>query len=286
MTNTRSCMTPVAIEEIINQRVDATLEARRVNRDLELENGNGNGGRDGNGNSNGNGNRNGNGNGIGNGNNGGDNSDGNENRNVNGRGDRPVSLECTYQDFMKCQPLGFKGTKGVVGLIRWSEKMEIVFHINNCLERYQVKYATCTLLDNALTWWNSHKRTIRTDVAYALSWRELLKLMTEVYCPRNEIQKMETELWNLSVKNNDMATYTQRFQELTIYRVEKFIRGLPDNIQGNVITAEPKKLQDVVRIANNLMNQKLKDYAVRNAENKRRLNNNYRNNYGQQLPHK
>ncbi|GJV00517.1 reverse transcriptase domain-containing protein [Tanacetum coccineum] len=153
-----------------------------------------------------------------------------------------------------------------------------------------------TLLDSALTWWNSHKRTIGTDVAYALSWRELLKLMTEVYCPRNEIQKMETELWNLSVKNNDMATYTQRFQELTMMctkmvpeeedRVEKFIGGLPDNIQGNVIAAEPTRLQDVVRIANNLMDQKLKGYAVRNTKNKRRLNNNYRNNRGQQPPHK
>ncbi|GJY38100.1 putative reverse transcriptase domain-containing protein [Tanacetum coccineum] len=170
--------------------------------DLELGNGNNNGG-DGNGN--------GNGNGTGNGNNEGDNDDGNKNHNMNGRGDRPVARECTYQDFIKCQPLSFKETKGVVGLIRWSEKMEIVFHISNCSERYQVKYANCTLLDSALTWWNSHKRTIRTDAVYALSWRELLKLMTEVYCPRNEIQKMETEMWNLSVKNNDMATYTQRF---------------------------------------------------------------------------
>ncbi|GJV61266.1 putative reverse transcriptase domain-containing protein [Tanacetum coccineum] len=94
--------------------------------------------------------------------------------------------------------------------------METVFHISNCPEKYQVKYATCTLLDSALTWWNSYKRTIGTDAAYALSWRELLKLITEVYCLRNEIQKMETELWNLSVKNNDIATYTQRFQELTM----------------------------------------------------------------------
>ncbi|GJR07363.1 hypothetical protein Tco_0530347 [Tanacetum coccineum] len=153
MTNTRSGMTPAAIEEMINQRVDAALEARRVNRDLELGNGNDNGG-DGNGD--------GNGNGTGNGNNGGDNGDGNENRNVNGRGDRPVAHECTYQDFMKCQPLSFKGTEGVVGLIRWSKKMETVFHISNCPERYQVK--------------------------------ELLKLMTKVYCSRNEIQKMETKL--------------------------------------------------------------------------------------------
>ncbi|GJZ44998.1 hypothetical protein Tco_0592594 [Tanacetum coccineum] len=66
------------------------------------------------------------------------------------------------------------GTKEWFGLglwIRWSEKMETVFHISNCPEKYQVKYATCTLLDSALTWWNSHKRTIGTEAAYALSWR-------------------------------------------------------------------------------------------------------------------
>ncbi|GJT36854.1 putative reverse transcriptase domain-containing protein [Tanacetum coccineum] len=312
MTNTRSGMTHAAIEEMINQRVNAALEAHQVNQNLALgnNNGNGNGNNNGNGNGNdngnGNGNNNGNGNGNdngdgnengnGNGNNGGDNGDGNENPNVNGRGGRLVARECTYQDFMKCQPTSFKGTEGVVGLIRWSEKMETVFHISNCPERYQVKYATCTLLDSALTWWNSHKRTIGTDAAYALSWRELMRLMTEVYCPRNEIQKMETELWNLSVKNNDIASYTQRFQELTMMctkmvpeeedRVEKFIGGLPDNIQGNVIAAEPTRLQDAVRIANNLMDQKLKSYAVRNAENKRRLDNNYGNNRGQQPPHK
>ncbi|GJV61560.1 putative reverse transcriptase domain-containing protein [Tanacetum coccineum] len=98
------------------------------------------------------------------------------------------------------------------------------------------------------------------------------------------------------MKKNDMATYTKRFQELTMMyikmvpeeedRVEKFIGGLPDNIQGNVIAAELTRLQDVVRIANNLMDQKLKGYAVRNTENKRRLNNNYGNNRGQQPPHK
>ncbi|GKD04716.1 putative reverse transcriptase domain-containing protein [Tanacetum coccineum] len=110
--------------------------------------------------------------------------------------------------------------------------------------------------------------------------------MTEVYCLRNEIQKMETELWNLTVKNNDLAAYTQRLQELTMMcikmvpeeedRVEKFIGGLPDNIQGNVIAAEPTRLQDAVRIANNLMDQKLNGYAVKNAENKRRLEVNQR----------
>ncbi|GKA22553.1 putative reverse transcriptase domain-containing protein [Tanacetum coccineum] len=118
-----------------------------------------------------------------------------------------------------------------------------MFYISSCPEKYQVKYGTCTLLNSALTWWNSHKRTVGTDVAFAMSWRELMKLMAEVYCPRNEIQKMESELWNLTMKNNDLAAYTQRFQELTMMCtkmvpeeedwVEKFIGGLPNNIQGN-----------------------------------------------------
>nr|GEX93645.1 hypothetical protein [Tanacetum cinerariifolium] len=64
--------------------------------------------------------------------------------------------------------------------------MEMMFHISNCSEKYQVKYATCTLLNSALTWWNSHKRTIRIEAAYAMSWVELMKPMTEVYCPRNK----------------------------------------------------------------------------------------------------
>ncbi|GKD59309.1 putative reverse transcriptase domain-containing protein, partial [Tanacetum coccineum] len=56
---------------------------------------------------------------------------------------------------------------------------------------------------------------------------------------------------------------------------------MPDNIQGNVIAAEPTKVQDAIRIANNLMDQKLKGYA-RSDENKRRLENNPRDNRGQQ----
>ncbi|GJT55966.1 putative reverse transcriptase domain-containing protein [Tanacetum coccineum] len=227
MTNTRSGMTSAAIEEMINQL--------------------------------GNGNENGNGNG----NNGGDNGDSNENCNVNGRGDRPGARECTYQDFMKCQPLSFKGTKGVVGLIRWSEKMETVFYISNCPERYQVKYATCTLLDNALTWWNSHKRTIGTDSAYALSWRELLKLMTEVSRTYHDVYPEEED------------------------QVERFIGGLPDNIQGNVIAVEPTRLQDAVRITNNMMDQKLKGYANTGGQNVARAymaGNNEKNGYEGTLP--
>ncbi|GKF60841.1 hypothetical protein Tco_0177627 [Tanacetum coccineum] len=101
--------------------------------------------------------------------NGGNGNGRNGNPNENNRDARPIVRECTYQDFMKCQPFNFKGTEGVVGLTRWFKNMETVFHISNCPEKYQVKYATCTLFNSVLTWWNSHKRTIGTDAAFAMS---------------------------------------------------------------------------------------------------------------------
>ncbi|GKB24835.1 putative reverse transcriptase domain-containing protein [Tanacetum coccineum] len=194
------------------------------------------------------------------------NQNGNGNSNVNAGGVVPVARKCTYQDFVKCQPLNFKGTEGVFRLTRWFEKIETVFHISNYPQKCKVKYTSCTLQDSALTWWNSYKSTIGTDAAYAMTWKALMKLMTEVYCPINEIQKMETELWNLAV------------------RVEKFIGGLPDNVQGNVIATEPTRLKDAIRIANNLMDKKLKGCAARDAKNKRRFDNNPRDNRVQQPP--
>nr|GEV17979.1 reverse transcriptase domain-containing protein [Tanacetum cinerariifolium] len=240
----RALGTREAVNEQINHRLAGALGVHDAARNLEplMRNGrNGNRGNGNRGNGNGNGNEGGNG--------------------YNFRGFMPAR-EGTYQDFLKCQPLSFNGTEGVVVLTR------------------------C-----ALTWWNSQKRTIRIEAAYAISWAELVKLMKKVYCPRNEVQKMETELWNLAVKGNDVTTYTRRFQELVLLctrmvpneedKFERFVRGLPENIQRNVIAAEPSKHQDAIHIANNLMDQKLKGYA-RSAGNKRRLENNPRDNRGQQ----
>ncbi|GJT64722.1 hypothetical protein Tco_1016202 [Tanacetum coccineum] len=44
-----------------------------------------------------------------------------------------------------------KWTEGAVGLARWFKKIESVFHISNCPSKYQVKYASCTLKNSALT---------------------------------------------------------------------------------------------------------------------------------------
>ncbi|GJW78384.1 hypothetical protein Tco_0140066 [Tanacetum coccineum] len=104
---------------------------------------------------------------------------------------------------------------------------------------------------------------VGTDAAYAMMWKALMKLITE-----------------------ELVLLCTKMVPVEEDKVEKFIRVLPDNIQGNVITTEPIRLQDVIRIANNLMDQKLKGYAARNAENKRRFKNNLRDNRVKQQPFK
>nr|GFA60967.1 hypothetical protein [Tanacetum cinerariifolium] len=102
-----------------------------------------------------------------------------------------AARKCTYTDFLKCQPLPFKGTEGVASLSQWCERMESVFHINNCAAENHVKFATCTLHSVTLTWWNTHVQTVGHEAAYGMSWKTLMKMMTNKYCPRNEIRKLE-----------------------------------------------------------------------------------------------
>nr|GEV00411.1 retrotransposon protein, putative, Ty3-gypsy subclass [Tanacetum cinerariifolium] len=150
MPNTRSgsSMTPEEVEKLVAHRVAEEMEAREAVMNLKPlnENGDEQEGKNG-----------GNGNGG---------NEGNKNR---------VARECTFQDFLKCKPHNFSGTTCVVGLTRWFEKMKTVFNISNCLSKYQVKYATCILQDSALTWWNSHKRTISVEAAYAMKWAGLIR---------------------------------------------------------------------------------------------------------------
>ncbi|GKF15878.1 hypothetical protein Tco_0057340, partial [Tanacetum coccineum] len=92
--------------------------------------------------------------------------------NSNGSRPRPpqTARECSYSKFLKCKPLDFKGIEGVVRLTRWFEKIKSVFSISNCTAASQVKFATYTLQDDALTWWNSHVKTTTPEAAHVMPW--------------------------------------------------------------------------------------------------------------------
>ncbi|GKG17215.1 hypothetical protein Tco_0362172 [Tanacetum coccineum] len=92
---------------------------------------------------------------------------------------------------MNGKPYSFKGTKGVVGLKRWFEKMEQVFEIYKCAEDDKVKFAI------------SPESNVKA-------------MMTTEYCPATEIQMMEQELWTLTLKGDDIEAYSNRFHELVL----------------------------------------------------------------------
>ncbi|GKC74891.1 putative reverse transcriptase domain-containing protein [Tanacetum coccineum] len=159
---------------------------------------------------------------------------------------------------------------------------------------------TCTLTDDALSWWNAYAQPMGIEQANQITWTELKRLLTNKYCPRTEIRKMEEELYNLIVKGNDLKPYVRRFQELMVLcpnmvpnndkLLEAFIGGLPRSIEGNVTASKPQTLEEAINIAQRLMDQVTKHAPMQvSSDNKRkfddkrtfnnssRSNNNYRN---------
>ncbi|GJT05013.1 putative reverse transcriptase domain-containing protein [Tanacetum coccineum] len=159
---------------------------------------------------------------------------------------------------------------GVRGSECVAQEMETVFGIRNCSVENQIKFSTCTLLAGALTWWNSHVMTVTHDVAYAMTWLDLRKKMTDNYCLRNEMKKLEAELWNLKV----------------IDKIERYVGGLPDMIHENIIASKLKTMQEAVEMATKLMDKRVSTIAERQAENKRKFENTSRNNQNQQQQNK
>nr|GEW57365.1 putative reverse transcriptase domain, aspartic peptidase domain protein [Tanacetum cinerariifolium] len=97
-----------------------------------------------------------------------------------------------------------------VELLRWFEKIESVFGSSECAEGKQVRFAAATLQGPALTWWNSKTVTMGLETVNQMLWTKMKLLMTVEFCPIEEVQRMEHELWNLKVKEYNIVAYTQR----------------------------------------------------------------------------
>ncbi|GKD00128.1 putative reverse transcriptase domain-containing protein [Tanacetum coccineum] len=144
----------------------------------------------------------------------------------------PAARECTFAGFMKCNPTAFRGTEGAVKLLRWFEKTKSVFRISDCVEGKKVRFAAATLQGPALTWWNTKVATMGLEI----------------------------------VKEYNIMAYTQRFNELALMcprmvepkrvKVDAYIRGLTDNIKGEVISSRPANLSEAVHMDHKLMDQK------------------------------
>ncbi|GJX19859.1 reverse transcriptase domain-containing protein [Tanacetum coccineum] len=220
----------------------------------------------------------------------------NPNRNTSLTG-TPVVKTGNYKEFISCQPFYFNGTDGAVGLIRWFERTKSVFSQSRCAEENKVTFATGTLTDDVLSWWNAYAQPMGIEQANHITWTVLKRLLTNKYCPRTEIKKMEDEFYGLTVNGSNLKTYIRRFQELAVLclnmvsntekLMEAFIGGLPQSIEGNVTASKPQTLEEATNIAHRLMDQIIKRNSVQETNDHKRkfddrrnttTNNNYSNN--------
>ncbi|GKA18487.1 putative reverse transcriptase domain-containing protein, partial [Tanacetum coccineum] len=132
--------------------------------------------------------------------------------NDNIRGD--VSRGCTYKDFLACNPKEYDGKVRVIVYTNWIEKMEPVQDMSGCRDNQKVKYTAGSFVGKALTWWNSPIRTRGREAVVGMSWEDFKTLTREEFCPSNEMQKLETELWSHAMVGAGHATHTDRFHEL------------------------------------------------------------------------
>nr|GEU67910.1 putative reverse transcriptase domain-containing protein [Tanacetum cinerariifolium] len=117
---------------------------------------------------------------------------------------------------MNEKPHLFNGTGGVVGLRCWIEKIEQVFKISKCAEGDKVMFAASTFAGRTLTWWNENVHTLGLANANGIPWSEFKTMMTTEYCPATEIQRMEQELWTLTLNGDEIEAYNNRFHELAL----------------------------------------------------------------------
>nr|GEV49793.1 hypothetical protein [Tanacetum cinerariifolium] len=176
----------------------------------------------------------------------------------------PIARECSFAGFMKCGPTQFHRTEGSVGLVRWFEKMDNTFEISECAEVRKVKFTTATLHSRDLTWWNSQVATLGHEVANARSWAEVKQMMTDEFCPTEEVQRF-----------NELALLCPDLVPNEKKKVELYIKGLPEIIKGETTSSRPVTINEDENNNqnNNNNNHNRGNYRNNNQNNNRRQKN-------------
>ncbi|GJS41218.1 putative reverse transcriptase domain-containing protein [Tanacetum coccineum] len=162
----------------------------------------------------------------------------------------PDMQGCSYKTFMNCNPHSFNGTEGVVGLKCWFEKMEQVFEICKCTEDDKVKFAVCTFEGRALTWWNGNVQTLGLANANQIPLKQLDDIEAYSNC-FHELVLMCSEL--MSTENK---------------KIEKYIRGFPKRIKGNITSSKPATLHEAINMACEPVEQSVQGRAARIAKSR------------------
>ncbi|GJT17519.1 reverse transcriptase domain-containing protein [Tanacetum coccineum] len=187
---------------------------------------------------------------------------------------------CTFKAFQSCNPKEYDGKGGAIALTRWIEKMENVIDNSGCAENQKVRYAASSLVNKALTWWNTQVQARGRVAAMAMAWNDFKALMVEEFCPSNEMEKLENEFWNHKMVGANHAAYTDRFHELAKLvphlvtpessRIKRYIAGLAPEIRGMLRATQPTTIQNAILRAGILTDEAVSCGTLTKGSDKRK----------------
>ncbi|GJY24248.1 putative reverse transcriptase domain-containing protein [Tanacetum coccineum] len=171
------------------------------------------------------------------------NANGGNGNGENGNGRNGGNNEgCTYKEFLACKPRDFDGKRGAIALTQWIEKMESVMDISGCVNNQKVKYAASSLINNALTWWNTQIQARGCEAALAMTWEEFKALLVEEFCPKfHELAKLVSYLLTPESKH-----------------IDRYIHGLAPQICGMIRETQPTTIQSAILKAGALTDERAK----------------------------
>ncbi|GKC71170.1 retrovirus-related pol polyprotein from transposon TNT 1-94, partial [Tanacetum coccineum] len=144
----------------------------------------------------------------------------------------------------------------------------------------EVRYAASSLVNKALTWWNTQVQARGREAAMAMTWNDFKALMVEEFCPSNEMEKLENEFWNHKMVGANHAAYTDRFHELAKLvphlvtpessRIKRYIAGLAPEIRGMLRATQPTTIQNAILRAGILTDEAVSCGTLTKGSDKRK----------------
>nr|GEV61468.1 putative reverse transcriptase domain-containing protein [Tanacetum cinerariifolium] len=162
----------------------------------------------------------------------------------------------------------------------------------NMIEK-EVKYDASSFVNKALTWWNTQVQASGREAVIDMSWANFKALLVEEFCPRNEMEKLESKFWIHKMVGANHAGYTDRFHELAKLvphlvtpessRIKWYIVGLAPEIQEMLRATQPTTIQSAILRAGILIDEAVSFGTLTKVRNRLTIkgNQNSRNNRNQ-----
>nr|GEU54382.1 reverse transcriptase domain-containing protein [Tanacetum cinerariifolium] len=152
--------------------------------------------------------------------------------------------------------------------------------ISGCVNNQKVRYATSSLINKAITWWNTQLQARGHEAALRMMWEEFKAFLMEELCPSNEMEKLETGFRNHAMVGAKHTAYTNRFYELAkivphlvtpeTKHIKRYIYGLARQICGMIRATQPWTIQSVILKAGALTDEAVRCETLSKSSEKRK----------------